>query len=194
MFCRGWDGEVELENVDFRLENEAGRKEQKVGTIPTKNGLIMAQSIQTGISHKNNLSGYIGNWLTVMNHFKRTQPPIRIPRAVVSYNDNTYDLSLMLSYLDNNLTILEKTPLAPDTFDYLAYAQARSFLKVCYLLLRILLDDVFGIIKYFYDYNESGVIAKKDESFNDLLKKVDTTNYLETLLRYCSHQRNGSVR
>jgi hypothetical protein len=100
----------------------------------------------------------------------------------------------MLSYLDNNLTILEKTPLAPDTFDYLAYAQARSFLKVCYLLLRILLDDVFGIIKYFYDYNESGVIAKKDESFNDLLKKVDTTNYLETLLRYCSHQRNGSVR
>jgi hypothetical protein len=42
MFCRGWDGEVELENVDFRLENEAGRKERKVGTIPTKNGLIMA--------------------------------------------------------------------------------------------------------------------------------------------------------
>src|SRR4030065_1781194 len=109
----------------------------------------MAPSRQVNINHKNNLSGYIGNWLIVMNHIKKTQPPIRIPQEAVSYNDNNYDLSLMLSYLDSNLTILEETPLTPDKFDYLAYAQARAFLKVCYILLRVLLDDVSGIIKYF---------------------------------------------
>ena len=75
----------------------------------------MAPDKRANIIHKNNLSGYIGNWLTMMNHLKKTQPPIRIPRVVVSYNDNMYDLSLMLSYLDNNMTILEETPLTPDT-------------------------------------------------------------------------------
>jgi hypothetical protein len=140
----------------------------------------MAQSRQTNINHKNNLSGYIGNWLVIMNHFKKTQPPIRIPQEAVSYNDNSYDLSLMLSYLDNNLTILEETPLTPDKFDYLAYAQARAFLKVCYILLRILLDDVSGIIKYFYDSNEPKVGVPK--SFDDLLKKADNRKLPEDLI------------
>ncbi|NIA06728.1 MAG: hypothetical protein GWP14_03675 [Actinobacteria bacterium] len=140
----------------------------------------MAQSRKTNITHKNNLSGYIGNWLTVMNHIKKTQPPIRISRAVVSYNDNMYDLSLMLSYLDNNLTLLEETPSTSDKFDHLAYAQARAFLKVCYLLLRILLDDVSGVIKYFYDYNERKVGVP--ESFNDLLNKADNRKLPEDLI------------
>jgi hypothetical protein len=71
----------------------------------------MAPSKPANINHKNNLSGYIGNWRIMMNSLKKTQPPMRIPQVVVSYNDNSYDLSLMLSYLDNNLTILEKTSL-----------------------------------------------------------------------------------
>jgi len=43
-------------------------------------------------------------------------------------------------------------------------------LKVCYLLIRIIFDDVSGVIKYFYDKNEpnSGVT----KSFNDLLNKA----------------------
>jgi len=86
----------------------------------------------------------------------------------------------MLSYLDNNLTILEETPLTPDEFDYMAYAQTRGFLKVCYLLLRILLDDVSGIIKYFYDSNESNVGVPK--SFNELLKKADNCRLPEDLI------------
>jgi hypothetical protein len=53
----------------------------------------------------------------------------------------------------------------------MAYAHARGFLKVCYLLLRILLDDISGIIKYFYDNNEPEVGIPK--SFNKLLKKAD---------------------
>ena len=96
----------------------------------------MAPSRPANINHKNNLSGYIGNWLTMMNCLKKTPPFIRIPQEVVSYGDNIYDLSLMLSYLDNNLTMLEEKPLTPDEFGYMAYAQARGFLKVCYLLLK----------------------------------------------------------
>ncbi len=140
----------------------------------------MAQDRRTIINHKNNLSGYIGSWLNVMNNIKKTQPPIRIPQEVVSYNDNTYDLSLMLSYLDNNLKILEKTPLTPDKFDYLAYAQARAFMKVCYMFLRIILDDVSGIIKHFYDENEHPIIVPK--SFDDLLKKADNRKLPEDLI------------
>ena len=135
------------------------------------------------VNHKNNLSGYIGNWLVVMNVIKKTQPPVRIPQAVVSYNDNTYDLSLMLSYLDNNLTILEGTPLTPVEFDDLAYAQARAFMKVCYMFLRVILDNVFGIIKYFYDQNERGVIAKRCDSFSNLLTEADNRKLPEDLIR-----------
>jgi len=91
----------------------------------------------------------------------------------------------MLSYLDVKLTILEETPLiAGQQIDYQAYSEARSFLKVCYLLVRILFDDVSGVIKYFYDEKEpnSGVTM----SFNDLLKKAEKGNLskdLSTLLR-----------
>jgi hypothetical protein len=131
----------------------------------------MVQSRQMNISHKNNLSGYIGSWIVMMNQIKKTQPPVRIPQEAISYNDNMYDLSLMLSYLDNNLTILEETPLTPEKFDGLAYAQARAFMKVCYLFLRIILDNVSGIIKYFYDTNEHPTIIPK--SFNKLLKDAD---------------------
>jgi hypothetical protein len=122
------------------------------------------------ICHKNNLSGYIGNWRLTMNQILKVQPPVDIPQELISLGDNTYDLSLMLSYLDDKLTILEKTPLiAGQRIDYQAYAEARSFLKVCYLLVRILFDNVSGVIKYFYDENEpnSGVT----KSFSDLLKK-----------------------
>ncbi|MGD0596610.1 MAG: hypothetical protein ABSA64_03685 [Sedimentisphaerales bacterium] len=133
------------------------------------------------ISHKNNLSGYIGNWLIVMNTVKKTQPPIRIPQEIISYNDNIYDLSLMLWYLDNNLTVLENTPITPEKFDYMAYAQSRAFMKACYLLLRILLDDVSGVIKYFYDQNEHPIIVPK--SFNELLKKTDNQELPNDLMK-----------
>jgi hypothetical protein len=102
---------------------------------------------------------------------QRVKPPINIPQEFISFSDNSYDLSLMLSYLDDNLTILENKPITPEEFDYMAYAKGRSFLKVCYLLLRILLDDVSGIIKYFYDKNEPQVGIPK--SFYDLLKKAE---------------------
>ncbi|MCJ7790878.1 MAG: hypothetical protein MUP49_00435 [Dehalococcoidia bacterium] len=120
-----------------------------------------------------------------MNHVLRIQPPVDIPQALVSLSDNTRDLSVMLSYLDVNLTRLEETPLvAGQQIDYQAYSDARTFLKICYLLVRILFDDVSGVIKYFYDKKEpnSGVTY----SFNDLLinaEKGKLPEDLSTLLR-----------
>ena len=145
----------------------------------------MASQRPKSIYHKNNLSGYIGNWRLTMNQILKVQPPVDIPQALVSLGDNTHDLSVMLSYLDVKLTILEETPLiAGQQIDYQAYSEARSFLKVCYLLVRILFDDVSGVIKYFYDENEpnSGVT----KSFNDLLNRAKNGKLpedLSTLLR-----------
>jgi hypothetical protein len=62
------------------------------------------------IYHQNNLSCYIGNWRIMMNQMLRAKPPIDIPQELVSLGDNTHDLSVMLSYLDVKLTILEETP------------------------------------------------------------------------------------
>jgi len=132
------------------------------------------------IHHQNDLRSYIGNWRLIMNQVLKVQPPVDIPQALVSLGDNTHDLSVMLSYLDVKLTILEETPLiAGQQIDDQAYAEAMSFLKVCYLLVRILFDDVSGIIKYFYDKNEpnSGVM----KSFNKLLNKAKNGTLPEDL-------------
>ncbi|MFC1928467.1 hypothetical protein ACFLXK_02550, partial [Chloroflexota bacterium] len=86
------------------------------------------------VYYQNNLSGYIGNWRLLMSQIMR-RPPIDIPQELVSLGDNTHDLSVMLSYLDARLAILEETPfVAGQQIDYSAYAEARSFLKVCYML------------------------------------------------------------
>ncbi len=125
------------------------------------------------IHHQNNLSGYIGNWRLIMNQMLKVQPPVDIPQELVSLADNTHDLSVMLSYLDVKLTILEETPLiAGQQIDYQAYSEARSFLKVCYLLVRMLLDDVSGIIEYFYKKNEPNVYRGVKKGFTHLLKKA----------------------
>ena len=131
------------------------------------------------VQHKNYLSTYLSEWITMMRYMLiNVKPELtqvynlkKIPTTFESLNSNTYDLSLMLSYLDAKLTILEKTPMvAGQRIDYQVYSESRSFLKVCYLIIRILFDDVSGVIKYFYDKNEpnSGVT----KSFNDLLKKA----------------------
>ena len=138
--------------------------------------------------HQSDLVSYVGNWrlrMNQMNQILNVQPPVDIPQALVSLGDNTRDLSVMLSYLDGKLTILEETPLiAGQEIDYQAYSDARTFLKMCYLLVRILFNDVAGIIKYFYDENEPNSGATI--SFNDLLRNAEKGRLpkdLSTLLR-----------
>jgi hypothetical protein len=135
-------------------------------------GSKMTSQRLKAIHYRNNISSYVGNWRSLMNQILGVQPPIGIPQVLFSLHDNTNDLSVMLSYLDKKLTILEGTPHAVGTqIDYQAYSEARSFLKVCYLLVRILFDDIAGVIKHFYDINipNSGVT----KSFDSLLKKAE---------------------
>ena len=79
------------------------------------------------VYHRNNLSGYIANWRTLMYQMSRVKRPVDVPRELVSFGDNTHDLSVMLSYLDMKLTTLEKTTfLGVPKVDYQAYGEARS--------------------------------------------------------------------
>ena len=151
------------------------------------------------IHHQSDLISYISEWRSTMNYVLKIQPPVDIPQALISLGDNTHDLSVMLSYLDVKLTILEETPLiAGQQIDYQAYSDARTFLKICYLLVRILFNDVAGVIKYFYDRKEpnSGVT----KSFNDLLKNAkngklpeDLSTLLKQTIVYFPQMRSRRV-
>jgi len=134
------------------------------------------------IVHKNDLGAYLSDWKSQMNMMSsiigksvskaegQRYHIARIPKPFESFSFNSNDLTTLLTYLDNRLRVLEETSITPRQFPYQAYAEARVFLKACYLFFRILLDDVAGIIEYFYKKNEPGVRVKK--KFSDLLKKA----------------------
>lgn len=131
-------------------------------------GVKKAMIKNISVVHKNNLSTYLGDWRTFQNVVLRKRPPLDIPQTFISFSENTYAFSLMLAYLDYNLRILEKIPSKTSQLNYMAYAEARVFLKTCYIFFRILLDDLSGIIEYFYKNNEHVELPK---SFNKLLQK-----------------------
>src|SRR4030042_6500099 len=135
------------------------------------------------IIHKNDLSAYLSDWKTNMNMMsdaisrrvsKEEGERYRVtrnPKPFESFSSNSYDLSLMLSYLDGRLRVIEDTPITPNQFPYQAYAEAKVFLKSCYIFFLVLLDDIAGIIEYFYKKNEPTVEVKK--KFSDLLGKAN---------------------
>ena len=128
------------------------------------------------VEHKNEFSTYLGDWVTMMRNVVNIMRPeeanryrlSRIPATFQSLHIHAYDLSVVLAQLDSRLRVLEEKPLPQ--LDYQAYAEAGVFLKAFYLFFRILLDDVSGVIKFFYKKNEPGVAVTK--SFNDLLKNA----------------------
>jgi uncharacterized membrane protein len=65
---------------------------------------MISQKVQA-VYYKNNLSSYIGNWRLLMSQILK-QPPISIPKELVSLGDNTRDLSVMLFNLDANQIFL----------------------------------------------------------------------------------------
>jgi len=139
------------------------------------------------VCHKNNLSTYLSDWVTMMRMMVNiTRPKVaqrhdltRIPTTFGSLSNNTYDLSVVLVHLDSRLRVLEEKPIRQ--LDFRADAEARVFLKAFYVFFRILLDDVSGVIEYFYKKNERGVAVTK--SFNNLLKKTKEGKLPECLSR-----------
>ncbi len=135
------------------------------------------------VVHKNDLSAYLGDWKTSMNIMsdaigRRVSKEegeryhiTRNPKPFESFSFNSHDLSVLFTYLDDRLRVLEETPITPTQFPYQAYAEAKVFLKVCYMFSLIVLDDIAGIIEYFYKKNEPNVEVKK--RFSDLLGKAN---------------------
>jgi hypothetical protein len=111
----------------------------------------------------------------------------RIPKPIESFSFNSDDFSILLRYLDNTLRILEDTPVTPSEFPYQAYAEARVFLKVFFIFLRILLDDLAGIIEYFYKKNER---LGRIRGFDDLLEKADKSKLPEDLSKLLRPRRS----
>lgn len=131
------------------------------------------------IVHKNDLRTYLSDWKICMNMMSniisKSASKVEgqryhiagIPKPFESFSFNSDDLTILLTHLDNRLRVLEESSITPSQFPYQAYAEAKVFLKACYLFFSILLDDVAGIIEYFYKKNEPGVRVKK--RFSDLL-------------------------
>lgn len=138
------------------------------------------------IVHKNDLCAYLGNWkniMTMMGRMKEEKeehyPVGRLPTPAESYAFNTHDLCVLLFFLDEDLRILEKTPL--HQFNDQAYAGARVFLKTSFIIFPVILDDLAGIIEYFYNIKEPKVEVKK--AFNDLLVKANSARLPQDLAR-----------
>lgn len=147
----------------------------------------MKKKISIIVRHRNCLSTYLGDWMTMMRIITNTKKIkgsqryelLRIPTVLESLSNNTYDLSVVLAHLDSRLRVLEEEPTSQ--LDFLAYAEARVFLKAFYIFFRILLDDLSGVIEFFYKKNEPSIRVGK--SFHDLLKNYEKGNLPEDLSR-----------
>lgn len=145
--------------------------------------------IESSISvcHKNDLGTYLSDWVTMMRTVINITRPekaqrhdlTRTPTTFESLHNNTYDLSVVLVHLDSRLRVLEEKPIRQ--LDLRAYAEARVFLKAFYVFFRILLDDMSGVIEFFYKKNEPGVAVTK--SFNGLLENAKRGRLPEDLSR-----------
>ncbi len=160
----------------------------------------MSPQTQIRITHKNNLRTYLSDWETQMGilyiTIAKREPEeskryymTRIPKPIESFSFNSDDFSILLRYLDNTLKTLEETPVTPSVFPYQAYAEARVFLKAFFIFLRILLDDLAGIIDYFYKTNER-LDLSKGKGFNRLLNEVDKSKLTEDLSKLLRQRRS----
>jgi hypothetical protein len=99
--------------------------------------------------------------------------PARLPQPVMALNRHEYTVCLMLELLDKRLEKIERGVkdfgLEKDLGPFSkAYTEAMTFMDTTYIFVRCLLDDVAGVIEYFYKAKK---IANLPQSFDDLLKK-----------------------
>lgn len=90
----------------------------------------------------------------------------------------------MLELLDDRLKQIEHYVKDIDPGKDIApfsrgYSEAMTFMDTAYIFLRSLLDDVAGIIEYFYKSNK---VAGVPRSFSDLLKKAKAGRLAKELI------------
>lgn len=135
------------------------------------------------ITHSNVLSTYLGDWAINMRLLRQAKDAT----AQVKENANVLraisvgerDINTLLRLIDERLHIIETRPLPSleniKTFDFTADVETVVLLKALYVDVRIYLDAISGIIRYFYKK------LALPKSFNKLLKKVGTTTLPEDL-------------
>ena len=135
----------------------------------------MNSSRLVNVIHNNDLGGYLGNWKTNVQILRELIPdkirwtPLQtLPTPFQSYSFNTHDLTVLLSFLEMNLRILEQTPLSQ--FDNEAYSKSRVFLKTSLIVFPVILDDLAAILEFFYKKNQPQ--TQVPPRFSDLLAKA----------------------
>lgn len=141
----------------------------------------MTEEIIITAQHKNCLSTYLGDWMTMIRQFStivnHNYDLSEVPATFISLHDNEYDLCVTLSNLDSRLKILENNPVSQ--LDHFAYSEARVFLKAFFVFFHIVLDNVSGIIEFLYKKNEPDVAIP--QNFSRLLKRAQNGPLTEDL-------------
>jgi hypothetical protein len=130
------------------------------------------------IRHKNNLQSYLSDWHHKMQVIKaaakrKVSSVTQLPRPVKSFARHKDSVCLMLELLDNRLTQMEdyvkdNNPNNLESFSK-AYSETMTFIDSTYIFLKSLLDDVAGIIEYFY---KSNGVPNFPSRFSKLLNKA----------------------
>jgi len=129
------------------------------------------------ITHTNVLSTYLADWSIKIRLLPRVKKAATAPvkgyanifRAI---STGERDINTLLRLIDERLRILEKRPLLTveniKDFDFTADVEIIVLLKALYVQIRIYLDAISGVIRYFHRQKNL------PKSFNDLLKKLGT--------------------
>ena len=143
----------------------------------------MTSQRQIRIVHKNDLSAYLGDWKNMLSIVRPDKAQYYrhkgIPATFEALHNNTYDLCVVLEHLDSRLQVLEEKPISQP--DFQTYAEARVFLKAFYVFFCILLDNVAGIIEFFYKENQP--IRGLKKGFKHLLDRGNQKDFPGDLRR-----------
>jgi len=127
------------------------------------------------ITHINVLSTYLADWSMRV----RLLPKVRVPTAPFRSYGNVFqaistgqrDINTLLRLISERLHILETRPIPnvenTKTFDFSTDVETIVLLKALYVQVRIYLDGISGVIRYFHRQ------MNLPKDFNKLLKKLE---------------------
>ncbi len=126
-------------------------------------------------THINVLSTYLADWsmkIRLLPKVKVTTGPVRNYASVFrAISTGERDINTLLRLIDERLRILERRTFPTieniKDFDFIADVETIVFLKALYVQLRIYLDAISGVIRYFHRQ------MNLPKSFNDVLKKLE---------------------
>jgi hypothetical protein len=125
-------------------------------------------------AHTNVLSSFLADWsmkIRFLPKVKVTSAPVKSYAGVFrAISTGERDINTLLRLIDERLRILERRPLPSfeniKDFDFIADVETIVLLKALYVHVRIYLDAISGVIRYFHRQ------MNLPKSFNDLLKKL----------------------